>query len=102
MVKRSDKSLQPAGPPSASQTPLHIMKYITFRWFGFFVLLLLLTPGLSGCMTASTAMISGVTRADPVLKRDTYRQIKICEWGCAGTRYGQGAIKYENPKIQDI
>ena len=53
-------------------------------------------------MTASTAMISGVTRADPVLKRDTYRQIKICEWGCAGTRYGLGAIKYENPKIQDI
>jgi hypothetical protein len=81
---------------------LHIMKYITLRSSGFFVLFLFLILGLSGCLTADTAMISGVTRADPVLKRDTYRQIKICEWGCAGTKYGQGAIKYENPKIEEI
>jgi hypothetical protein len=68
---------------------------------GCFVLLSMLALGLSGCISANTALISGQTRADFVLKRDTYLQIRIFEWGCAGTKYGRGVIKYADPEIQD-
>jgi hypothetical protein len=77
------------------------MKLVKIRLIGLLVFLPLLTLGLGGCMAVNTAMIPGQTRTDFTLKHDTYKQIRICEWGCAGTKYGNGAIKYQDPDIVD-